>query len=226
MIKKPLFAIAMAGLFLLSGCETVKDVASRPETKGAGVGTVLGAGAGAALGSLGGKAGEGAAIGAGMGAVIGGVLGHSLGKQREELKRVEAKTEEVRVIEQPQTQSLVIRVKDQLLFDTGSAVVKPGGVSALSEIAEILAKYPDTIVKINGHTDSTGSATVNQRLSEQRAQAVADILAAHGIPRSRMIVQGFGSTQPIASNSTPEGRALNRRVDIVVQPKENASPQQ
>ena len=222
MIKKPFFTIGIATLFLLGGCETVRDVASRPESKGAGVGTVLGAGAGAALGSLGGKAGEGAAIGAGMGAVIGGVLGHTMGKQREELKRIEAKTEEVRVIEQPQTQSLVIRVKDQLLFDTGSATTKPGGISALTEVAEILAKYPDTIVRINGHTDATGSATVNQRLSEQRAQAVADILVAHGVSRNRMVIQGLGSSEPIASNNTPEGRALNRRVDIIVQPKEGA----
>ena len=215
MIKKPLFTIGIATLFLLGGCETVRDVASRPESKGAGVGTVLGAGAGAALGSLGGKAGEGAAIGA-------GVLGHTMGKQREELKRIEAKTEEVRVIEQPQTQSLVIRVKDQLLFDTGSATTKPGGISALTEVAEILAKYPDTIVRINGHTDATGSASINQRLSEQRAQAVADILVAHGVSRNRMVIQGLGSSEPIASNNTPEGRALNRRVDIIVQPKEGA----
>lgn len=204
----------------LSGCETVKKTATSSEGKGAGLGGLLGAGTGAALGSLGGHAGTGAAVGAGTGAVIGGVLGHYMGKQKEELKRIEAKTDQIKVEEQGQ--NLVVRVKDQLMFDTGSAELKPGAYTTIADIAQILNKYSETVVRIHGHTDSTGSEAFNQTLSESRAESVASMLATNGVGRSRMVIQGFGSSQPIASNATPEGRAMNRRVEIVIVPKEEA----
>lgn len=216
----PLCGVFMACLTLL-GCETVKRAAKSSEGKGAGVGSVLGAGTGAALGSLGGHAGTGAAVGAGTGAVIGGVLGHYMGKQKEELKRIEEKTDQIKVEEQGQ--NLVVRVKEQLVFDTGSAEINPGAYAILADVAQILNKYPETIVRVNGHADSTGSESFNQALSERRAEAVARLLESNGVDRSRMVVQGLGSSQPIASNATPEGRAMNRRVEIVIVPKEGAS---
>jgi outer membrane protein OmpA-like peptidoglycan-associated protein len=143
-----------------------------------------------------------------------------MGKQKEELKRVEAKSDQIKVEEQGQ--NLVVRVKDQLMFDTGSAEVKPGAYATIADIAQILNKYPETVVRIHGHTDSTGSEAFNQTLSESRAESVASMLATNGVGRSRMVIQGFGSSQPIASNATPEGRAMNRRVEIVIVPKEGA----
>ncbi len=203
----------------LSGCETIKNVATSSEGKGAGLGGLLGAATGAALGSLGGHAGTGAAVGVGTGAAIGGVLGHYMGKQKEELKRVEAKTNQIKVEEQGQ--NLVVRVKEQLMFDTGSAEVKPGAYTTIADIAQILNKYPETVVRIHGHTDSTGSEAFNQTLSGRRAESVASLLAAGGVCHSRMVIHGFGSSQYIASNATPEGRAMNRRVEIIITPKDS-----
>lgn len=204
----------------LSGCETAKRAATSSEGKGAGLGGLLGAGTGAALGSLGGHAGTGAAVGAGAGAAIGGVLGHYMGKQKEELKRVEEKSNQIKVEEQGK--NLVVRVKDQLAFDSGSSEIKPGAYTTIADIAQILNRYPETVVRIHGHTDSTGSENFNQTLSQKRAEAVANLLASNGVDRSRMVIQGFGSSQSIASNATPEGRAMNRRVEIVIVPKDEA----
>lgn len=222
-MRKKTLVVALA--LFLSGCETISRTASTPEAKGAAAGTVLGAGAGAALGSLGGKAGKGAAVGAGVGAVIGGVLGNVWRRQQEDLRRLEAQVpqEQMKVVQQGP--NLVVRMKDQLLFDTGRADLKAGAYPTLSEIAQILNRYPDTYVRIYGHTDATGSPQTNALLSERRAEAVAGTLAGLGVLRPRMEVRGFGESQPIASNSAPEGRALNRRVDIIISPREGATPQ-
>jgi choice-of-anchor C domain-containing protein len=110
-----------------------------------------------------------------------------------------------------------IEVGAEVLFDSGKYAIKPAAVAALQELAELLQRYPDLPVLIEGHTDSAGKPAANQVLSEQRADAVKQWLAANGdIPGDRMLTKGHGQTQPVASNATAEGRQQNRRVGIRV----------
>jgi len=103
-------------------------------------------------------------------------------------------------------------------FDVGRATIKPQFYGALDAVASTLLQYDRTRIEVEGHTDSTGSAAMNQQLSENRAMAVTSHLASRGVPRDRMYAIGYGKTRPIADNSTAEGRARNRRVEIVVIP--------
>ncbi|HHB12864.1 MAG TPA: OmpA family protein, partial [Chromatiales bacterium] len=96
--------------------------------------------------------------------------------------------------------------------------VRSDFLPVLDSVAVVLKKYKDTRLRVVGHTDSTGSARYNQLLSQQRAQAVADVLIRDGVPATRITVIGRGENDPIASNATPEGRAQNRRVEILIEP--------
>ena len=92
------------------------------------------------------------------------------------------------------------------------------GRDTLDKVAQSLVQYPDSLIDVTGHTDSTGSSTYNQTLSENRARAVADYLASRGVAAGRVRSQGYGETQPVASNATEEGRSANRRVEIKIVP--------
>jgi outer membrane protein OmpA-like peptidoglycan-associated protein len=174
-----------------------------------GKGTAIGAGGGAAVGAgVGAVAGgwEGAAIGAVVGGLAGGAIGNYLDKQAQELKEVaNAKRTE---------DGILVDLKSSLLFSTDSAVLRPAAVEQIAKLGDILAKYPDDRIRIQGHTDSTGSAAYDEELSLRRAQAVRDVLASRGVSQRQMLVEGAGAANPIASNSTPEGRAENRRVEL------------
>ena len=110
---------------------------------------------------------------------------------------------------------LIVNLSD-VLFDTGSATLKPGTREKLARVAEILLSHPDLKLQIEGHTDSVGEAVYNQRLSENRADSVRAYLVAQGIASPAVATAGFGQTQPVASNDTPTGRQQNRRVELVV----------
>jgi outer membrane protein OmpA-like peptidoglycan-associated protein len=110
---------------------------------------------------------------------------------------------------------LVLTLQD-VLFDVGHAELKPGGLRAVQKLAAFMQDYSDRRVRIEGFTDSTGSAEYNQQLSEQRAFAVKDALMQAGIDPDRIELQGYGESYPVASNDTNEGRQLNRRVEIVI----------
>jgi len=116
---------------------------------------------------------------------------------------------------QDTARGLIVNMSD-VLFDTGKYTLKQPTQVKLAKISGILLSHPGLTVQIEGHTDSVGSDEMNQRLSEQRADAVRDFLASQGVPASSMTAKGFGKTQPIASNDTPEGRQKNRRVELVV----------
>ena len=103
-----------------------------------------------------------------------------------------------------------------MLFGTGSAELTPAARENISRLAGILKRYPNTNVSVEGHTDSDGAEDFNQALSERRANAVAQALRDEGVAGSRIRTVGFGETQPIATNDTPEGKAANRRVEIIV----------
>lgn len=171
--------------------------------------TAIGAGGGALVGAgIGGLAGgwQGAAIGAVVGGVAGGAIGNYLDKQEQELKAVAnaRRTEK----------GLLVSLKSSLLFSSDSAVLKPQAVEQIAEVGDILAKYPEDRIVIQGHTDATGSIAHDEELSLRRAVAVRDVLATRGVHRRQMLVEGVGAAEPVGDNATAEGRALNRRVEL------------
>jgi outer membrane protein OmpA-like peptidoglycan-associated protein len=187
-------------LVMILGCATAKD-AGRDTAIGAGVGGAAGAGVGYLVGGK-----TGALIGLGVGALAGGSVGLYLDHQRKELERIA----EVKKTEN----GLLVQMKNDILFDSGSDALKAEGVVELGKMGDILAKYGDDRVKIEGHTDSVGDAKHNQALSEKRAAAVKTVLVSRGVKEQQIEVHGLGETKPIADNHTAEGRAKNRRVEL------------
>jgi outer membrane protein OmpA-like peptidoglycan-associated protein len=182
---------------LLAGCAT----AGRDTAIGAGAGGAAGAGIGYLIGGK-----KGALIGLGVGALAGGSVGLYLDKQRKDLEKVA----EVKKTEN----GLLVQMKNDILFDSGSDALKAEGIVELNKMADVLAKYSDDRVKIEGHTDSVGDAKHNQGLSERRAQAVKTVLVSRGVQEKQIEVYGFGETKPVADNGSAEGRAKNRRVEL------------
>jgi len=175
----------------------------------AGARTAIGAGAGAAVGAgVGALAGgwKGAAIGAGVGALAGGSVGLYLDMQAKELEKV-AETKRTE-------NGVLVQMKNDILFDTDSAVLKQEAIDQIGKVGDILAKYADDRVKIEGYTDASGAAAHNEELSLRRADAVKKVLLSRGVVEKQILVTGLGETKPVADNKTPEGRAKNRRVEV------------
>ncbi len=168
---------------------------------GAGAGTLAGAGLGALIGGK-----KGALIGAGVGAVAGGSVGLYLDKQKAELERV-AETKRTE-------NGVIVNMKGDILFDSGSAILKDDAIAQISQVGDIVAKYSDDRVRIEGHADSTGSKKTNEELSLRRADAVKRVLTGRGVQEKQVTALGMGSTQPVADNATAAGRAKNRRVEL------------
>lgn len=177
---------------------------------GAGIGALAGGGKGALIGG-----GIGAAVGAGTGALI----GRYMDKQEEELKEVKGANVE------RQGDQLVVKFNSAILFDTGKAELKAQSQKDLTDFSEVLKKYPQTDITVEGHTDSTGSKAVNEKLSDNRAQSVLGFLSSRGVDKSRMSGHGFADTQPVADNNTEDGRAQNRRVQIKIVANEELKKQ-
>jgi len=202
----------------LAGCAQ-----QQPMTK-AQKGTAIGAGAGAATGALlGGAIGrntKGTLIGAGIGAVVGGVAGHSIGQYMDNQEA--AMRQELAAVEgasiRREANMLAVTFKSDVLFDYDSSALKPGSYDEINRVARVLNQYPQTAIRVAGHTDSSGSEAYNQQLSERRALAVRDALTGQGVNPQRMSTIGFGETQPVADNNTSGGRQLNRRVEIRIVP--------
>jgi outer membrane protein OmpA-like peptidoglycan-associated protein len=175
-------------------------------------GGAIGAGAGAIIGGLIGHAAgsttTGAIIGGAVGGTAGAIIGHNMDKQAEELKKIEeAKVERV-------GEGINITFDSGILFAVNSANLQPKAKESVKKLADVLKKYPDTNVIIEGNTDNTGSTELNQKLSEKRAKSVADYAVSLGVSSSRLSTVGKGESNPVASNDTPDGRAKNRRVEI------------
>ena len=115
-------------------------------------------------------------------------------------------------------QAILVNLPNGVTFDTDSTLIKPGFRDTLDSVAASLNKYPNSLIDVYGHTDATGTDVYNQTLSENRARVVADYLASKGVNPARVRSTGFGKTQPVATNDTPEGRAANRRVEIKIVP--------
>ena len=180
------------------------------------IGGVGGAVIGGLLGGvLGGKTGR--IIGAGLGGVAGGVVGYKMDQQIKELKQ-ETAGSGIDVTETDNGQAILVNLPDGVTFDVGSATLKPEFRDTLDKIAASMNQYPNSLIDVYGHTDSTGSDAFNQTLSENRARTVANYLALKGVSAARVRSQGFGETMPVGDNATAEGRAKNRRVEIKIVP--------
>src|SRR5438477_12674819 len=183
---------------LLAACATPGERTA----VGAGGGAAVGAGVGALAGGW-----KGALIGAAAGGVVGGAVGNYLDKQAQELKQVAENTKRTE-------DGILVDLKSKLLFTTDSAVLRPEAVEQIAKLGDILVKYADDRIRIQGHTDSTGSAAHNEELSMRRAQAVRDVLLSRGVKQQQMLVEGVGEGRPIGNNATAAGRAQNRRVEL------------
>jgi len=184
--------------------------------------TAVGAGLGGALGYLlGGAVGGTTAriIGAGIGGSAGAVVGKQFDDQIKELDEVTQGTG-VDVEEVGDQDAILVRLPDGVTFATGSAEVTPGFRQTLDAVADTMIRYPNSLIDVYGFTDTTGSDQLNQRLSERRAQAVADVLVANGVARSRIETRGYGESYDYLRVKTADGVAepLNRRVEIKIIP--------
>ncbi len=206
----------IASSLALAACVTDPNTGQQTLSRGGG-GALAGAGAGALLGALlGGRNNRAEVlIGTGIGAIAGGAIGGYMDKQERELR---ARTANTGIEVERQGEEISIKLPSGISFDFNSSAVKPEFRPALDQVAQTLATYQSTFIDVSGHTDAIGSDAVNQRLSEQRAQAVADYLSYQGVNRARVATRGFGKQFPIASNDTEAGRAQNRRVEIKLSP--------
>jgi outer membrane protein OmpA-like peptidoglycan-associated protein len=170
---------------------------------GAGGGALAGAGLGALIGGK-----KGALIGAALGAGVGAGVGNYLDKQAQELEKV-AETKRTE-------QGVLVNFKGDLLFESGSAALKPAAIDQVSQVGAILAKYSEDHVKIEGHTDNVGAVSINEELSKRRADAVREVLLSKGVQPTQMLVLGAGKARPVADNRTAAGRAKNRRVEVYI----------
>lgn len=219
-ISKTPIALAFTGLIALSACTDPAALGGNPNDPNAKTkqGVALGAGIGAALGILTGRDGdrvEAGVKGAIIGGAAGGIIGNSLDRQEADLRQ-SINNDNVQITNTGDR--LIVTLPQDILFGVDSSSVRPDLQRDLQSVAGNLQAYPDSTVQIVGHTDADGDAGYNQQLSERRANAVADVLLNAGIPFSRVQTYGRGENQPVASNLTPEGKAQNRRVEIVILP--------
>ncbi len=213
--RASLTVAALAATLTLSGCLTASpnDPAGSNQQQGILGGALLGGLFGAAVDDD--NRGRGAVIGALGGAVAGGALGAELDRQAEELRQAMASDD---VIVTSDGEVLRVILPEGVLFDFDSAAVRAEFQGDIRAVAQSLNTYPNSTVDVVGHTDDTGSAQYNMDLSNRRAAAVGGILLEAGVAPARVRTFGRGELEPIASNDTAEGRAQNRRVEILIRP--------
>jgi outer membrane protein OmpA-like peptidoglycan-associated protein len=202
----------MTGFVLMVFLLAAVDCASwNKTTRGAVIGGAGGAVVGGVIGHAAGNTLLGAILGAAVGGAAGAFIGNYMDKQAAEMQRDLEGAEVQRIGE-----GIKITFDSGILFDIDKSELRPVSQTNLAELAKILNKYPDTNILIEGHTDSTGTDDYNMTLSKDRAQAVALYLATVEVKSTRFSTAGYGETQPIVMNDTPEGRQKNRRVDVAV----------
>jgi outer membrane protein OmpA-like peptidoglycan-associated protein len=224
MLNRRTTAAALVAVLLgggVAGCAQPDPVTgqSRQGLSQTGTGAVIGAIGGAALGALTGEGGverrQRALIGAGIGALAGGAVGSYMTQQeqqfRQELAATPVQVERVQ-------ETIVLTVPSGVTFETDRARLLPAAQESLNDVARVLAKNAQTTIDVIGYTDAQGAQDYNLRLSEARAQAVGNYLVSRGIDPSRVLIAGRGEANPVATNATAEGRAMNRRVEIRINP--------
>ncbi len=208
-------SLCAVSLVSLSACVTDPNTGQQKVSR-----TAIGAGGGALAGLLLGGligGGTGRIIGAGIGGIAGGAVGYTMDKQIKQLREQTAGSG-IDVSPTDNGSAILVNLPNGVTFDTDSTLIKPAFRDTLDRVAQNLVQYPDSLIDVYGHTDSTGSDAYNQNLSENRARAVADYLSSRGVAPARIRSQGRGESQPVASNMSEEGRSANRRVEIKIVP--------
>ena len=214
-VGKRLICLTLALSLAVVGCTTTNPYTGEEEvnktSKGAGIGALAGLLAAVVVGGDRKKL----LLGAGIGALIGGGVGYYMDKEADKL-RVQLQSTGVSVTRSGH--SIILNMPGNVTFATGSSNISADFYRVLDSVALVLNEFEKTYIDVTGHTDNTGSAALNQQLSEARANSVARYLQSQQVVAQRVVTNGVGFNQPIASNDTPEGRALNRRVEIILTP--------
>ncbi|MFP3943934.1 MAG: OmpA family protein [Alphaproteobacteria bacterium] len=210
----------LAAAAVLIGCTTTDPYTRESKTSHTTRGAIFGALGGAAIGALtntssGKQAAKNALIGAGVGALAGGAVGAYMDRQEAKLReRLEGTGVGIRRT----GDTIQLVMPGNITFATDSADISSGFYPVLDDVALVLQEFDKSYVEVEGHTDSTGSDQYNQELSQRRANSVANYMVSREVMPGRLIVRGYGESQPIADNSTATGRRQNRRVEIEISP--------
>ncbi len=207
--------IVLSSLVLvLASCRTTDPYTGEEKVSSTTKGAVGGAVAGAVVGQLAGKDTKSTVIGAAAGSAAGAGIGYYFDRQeaalREELARTGVGVKRVG------EDKLELIMPGNLTFKSGSSAIAPESYEVLNSISKVLEEFDETSIAIGGHTDNTGNDNINNALSQERADAVYYYLNGRGVAKERMSSRGYGSSRPIADNSTADGRAQNRRVEIQI----------
>ena len=205
---------------LLGACTTTDPYSSTPRRNNTGTGVIAGAIGGALLGYLTNTSDseegrKNALIGAGIGALGGAAVGAYMDRQQREL---EAQLSGTGVGVARQGDNLILRMPSDVTFASNQSSINPGFYATLDDVAAVLNRYDQSIVDIIGHAVSDGAEDYNLNLSRQRASSVAQYLVSHNVLADRLYVDGRGESEPVATNATAEGKAQNRRVEILIRP--------
>lgn len=203
-MKNTILAIATLAMIAM-GCNATRT------QKGAVIGGTAGAIGGAIIGNAAGNKTLGTIIGAVVGGTAGAIIGKDMDKQAEEIKNTlpDAKVERV-------GEGIKVEFNEKILFEFSKSDLSDVSKMNLRKLVDVLNKYPNTNIEVQGHTDSRGTEEYNMGLSERRAKSVADYLIAQGISSTRVTTKGFGESAPAYSNETVEGMAQNRRVEFLI----------
>jgi outer membrane protein OmpA-like peptidoglycan-associated protein len=221
-MNKARISVFLGCILLLAGCAETGTMTK--SQKGGLIGAGGGAVVGGVLGQAIGHSTKGTLIGAAIGAAVGGAGGYGIGKMmdnQEKAMRDTLATSEAAAVSR-EGNLLAVTFKGDVTFDTNSTEVRPGLYSEINRVAAVLNQYPDTFIRVEGHTDSKGTNEYNMNLSKRRSDAVKTLLILRGVADSRIEVVGFGETMPVATNETEAGRQKNRRVEIKIAPKTQA----
>ncbi|MEO8794572.1 MAG: OmpA family protein [Daejeonella sp.] len=200
-------AVAVAtSAFLITGCSSLTKT-----QKGAGIGAAAGGTIGAIIGKKAGNTAVGAIIGGAIGGTAGAYIGRKMDSQAAEIQKTVPNAEVIR-----EGEGIIVKFDSGILFDVDQSQLKTAARSNIESLATSMKNNLETNILIIGHTDNTGSDAYNERLSNRRAEAVKAYTVSQGISTGRLTTQGRGEAEPIADNTTIEGRAQNRRVEIVI----------
>jgi outer membrane protein OmpA-like peptidoglycan-associated protein len=208
-----MLALSVAGCYTYDPYTGEKKVSDT--TKGAGIGAAAGAVVGLLTGGDAAAHRKNALIAAGVGALAGGAIGNYMDRQEANLRHDLAGTG---VSVTRMGDNITLNMPGNITFKSDSAELDPSFYKVLNSVNVVVKKYNKTVVEVAGHTDSTGAADYNQKLSERRANSVAQYLESQGLANNRVVTVGAGESRPVADNATPEGRQSNRRVELTLTP--------
>jgi len=212
-------AVAALMTIAIGGCETLDAYTQESKTSSTAKGAMIGAAAGAVVGLVSGddavERRQRAMILAGVGALAGGAVGNYMDRQEAKLR---AELQGTGVSVTRIGDNITLNMPGNVTFATDSSDLSPGFFDVLNSVGKVMKEYNKTVVEVAGHTDSTGSDSYNQSLSERRAGSVAQYLQSQQIGSERLITVGMGESRPVADNGTADGRQANRRVEITMVP--------